>query len=151
MSRRRKRECADMQQASQAVLGLPALRSLRLANGRQLQLRRLDWLGFELLWQEFCQLLGSLAPEQPDDGEELLARLGSAPQLVLKLATLSSGISESELAEWEHGLVLELATAALEFNFIETAGLRDFSGALARLWNAALQGQADQAAGLDAL
>ncbi len=137
MSRRRKQEVENMQQASRSVLAMPGTRRLRLGNGRELEIRRLDWVGFELLWQEFCTLISGLSTGSLEDGDALLEQLGAAPQLVLKLAALSSGIAGEQLAQWEHGCVLELATAALEFNFAEGQALRDFSSALARLWKAA--------------
>ena len=126
-----------MQQASTEVMALPGTRSLVLANGTTLELRRLDWASFELLWQELCGILAGLPGGAADNPDELLAQLGSAPQLVLRLAALSSGIGESQLACWDHGSVLELAAEALRFNFSETEGLRDFSGALATLWRSA--------------
>ncbi|MCB1186936.1 hypothetical protein KDL29_07185 [bacterium] len=128
-----------MQQASRAVLELPRQVNIQLGNGRHVQLRRLDWISFELLWQEFCTLVGSLPDGGIDNGDDLLKQLGTAPQLVLKLASLSSGLDEAELSRWEHGSVLELAAAALELNFNDPAGLRDFSSALARLWQHAQQ------------
>lgn len=137
MSRRRKREVNTMQEASTDVMFLPRTRSLELANGRKLELHRLDWASFELFWQELCGILAGFPEGAADNPDELLAQLGNAPQLVLRLAALSSGTSEAELARWDHGSVLELAAAALQFNFCETAGLRDFSGALATLWRSA--------------
>lgn len=134
-----------MQQASGLVMAQPQQQTITLGNGQSLIIRRLDWVSFELLWQELCVLLAAWSNAAALSEEGLAGQLASAPQFVLKLAALSSGIPEEELAQWDHDAVLQVAAAALQFNFTQPAGLRDFFGGLAALWQAA-QGQGQPAA-----
>lgn len=133
-----------MQEASRMVMAQPAKRQITLHSGETLTIRRLSWISFELLWQELCTLLSAWPAGEELDEAALASRLQAAPQFVLKLATLSSGIPEIQLAGLDHGCVLEIAAAALQFNFVEGTGLRDFFGGLAQLWQAAQGSQADQ-------
>jgi hypothetical protein len=126
-----------MQQASALVMAQPQQRVITLGSGQSLTITRLSWISFELLWQELCVLLAAWPQDAQLDDAALVGQLSQAPQFVLKLAALSSGIAEDELARWDHDAVLQLAAAALQFNFTQPAGLRDFFGGLATLWQAA--------------
>jgi hypothetical protein len=119
----------DITSVSRQIAALEASRRLELPGGNSVEIRRLSWLQFEQLWADLAGLLAALLDEA--QGEEAVAqRLLSAPALVLRLSSLSSGIADSELAAWPYDELLSLAAAALHFNFIETAGLRDFFAAL---------------------
>jgi hypothetical protein len=124
----------DIAGASKAVANLPLHVEVPLSNGARASVSRLSWLKFESVWADLAGLLAALAGTAENAGEEeLLASLGSAPQTVLKLAVLASGESERELAGWPFDDVLAISAAALRLNFIDSAGVRDFSCALGRL------------------
>lgn len=124
----------DVAAASAAAANLPAAVEVELSTGRRATVTRLSWLKFETMWAELSGLLAVLAGTAENAGEdELLASLESAPAVVLKLVVLSSGASETQLADWPFDDVLAVAAAALRLNFIDSVGLRDFSGALGEL------------------
>jgi hypothetical protein len=124
----------DIIEASRAAANLPDHIKLDVSRERQVIVSRLSWLKFEAVWADLAGLLAVLAGTAEDAGEEeLLASLASAPQVVLKLAELTSGISERELADWPFDDVLVVAAAAIKLNFIDSAGVRDFSSALGKL------------------
>jgi hypothetical protein len=60
-------------------------------------------------------------------------RLLAVPGLLSELLTHCTDLKADELSELPLGDVLALSAAALRHNFIETAGLRDFFGALGEL------------------
>jgi len=120
--------------ASKAVANLPSSIQARVSRGKLVTVSRMSWLKFEAVWADLSGLLAILAGAAEDAGEEeMLASLAAAPQVVLKLAALSSGTSEQELADWPFDDVLAVAAAALKLNFIDSAGVRDFSSALGKL------------------
>jgi hypothetical protein len=113
---------------------LPATIGVEVGSGRTVTVARLSWLKFEAVWADLSGLLAVLAGTPEEAGEdELLAGLAAAPQVVLKLVELSSGVGEQELADWPYDDVLAVAAAAIRLNFIDSAGVRDFSGALGEL------------------
>jgi hypothetical protein len=124
----------NIAEASMQAASLAASRELTLPNGKSAFVKRLSWLQFESLWTDLAGLLAALAAagEAPAD-EEVMAQLSSAPACALRLASLSGGQAETELARWDFESVLALAAAALELNFVESAGVRSFFAALARL------------------
>lgn len=124
----------DVIEASRVAANLPDHIQVDVSRERQVIVSRLSWLKFEAVWADLTGLLALLAGTAEDAGEEeLLASLASAPQVVLKLAELTSGISERELADWAFDDVLAVAAAAITLNFIDSAGVRDFSSALGKL------------------
>ena len=119
---------------SSTVAILPSQTSLTLSGGREIAVRRLSWLQFEALWGELSELLAAvLSAEDGLAPEELASKLAGAPAFVLKLCALSTGLTEAELAAWAYDDVLAVSAAALRFSFIDSAGVRDFFGALAAL------------------
>ena len=129
-----KREPVNITEASQAAANLNQQREVSLPGGKAAVVKRLSWLQFETLWVDLAGLLAALAAagEAPSD-EELLGQLAGAPACALKLASLSGGYAEAELARWDFDSVLVLAAEALLLNFVDGAGVRSFFGALARL------------------
>ena len=124
----------DIAGASKAAANLLLHVEVPLSNGARVSVSRLSWLKFEAVWADLANLLAALAGTSNEaNDEELIASLSSAPQVVLKLALLTSGKSEQELAQWHFDDVLAVAAAALRLNFIDSAGVRDFSTALGRL------------------
>ena len=135
-------EITTIAAASSAVAALPQSRSARLADGRVLDVRRLSWLQFEAAWGDLAPLIGALAalPEQPS-AEQLALALADAPGLVLRLCALATGLSEAELAALSLDDVLALGAAAVQLNFVESVGVRDFFAALLALPGAAARTQ----------
>jgi hypothetical protein len=124
----------DVIAASAAVIKLPSGIEVELSGGRRVTVSRLSWLKFEAAWAELAGLLTALAGAGEDAGEdELLSSLGSAPAAVLRLVALCTGEGEAQLAEWAFDDVLAVAAAALQLNFIDSSGVRDFSVALGGL------------------
>ncbi len=121
-------------QASVMAASLPHQREVQLPDGTIAIVKRLSWMQFEMLWVELAGLLAALAAAgEAASDEELLGRLAGAPACALRLASLSAGHSEADLARWDFDSVLSLAGAALQLNFLDGAGVRSFFGALAKL------------------
>jgi len=113
--------------ASRETVALPDCRSVALPGGRQVNVHRLNWLQFELLWTEVAALLALLAQDNSAEGDaQLAAQLASTPQFVLKLVQQSTGLGEQELAQWRYDDVLAVAAEAIRLNFTDSAGLRSF-------------------------
>ena len=127
-------EPSDVVEASAAVSALPATAEVTLSTGRRIDVCRLDWLKFELVWAELSSLLAALlsGAEEPT-AATYQAELAQAPALTLKLTSLSTGLAESELARLCFDDVLVLAAAALELNFVQGAGIRRFFSAVSAL------------------
>lgn len=124
----------NIAEASRQAAKLSASRDVSLPDGRAATVKRLSWMQFEMLWVELAGLLSALAAISDNaSDEELLGQLTSVPACALRLASLSAGYSEADLARWDFDSVLIVAAAALELNFVEGAGVRSFFGALARL------------------
>jgi hypothetical protein len=124
----------NIAEASLQAANLPASREVMLPNGTTALVKRLSWLQFESLWSELAGVLAALAAADEDGAaNELAQQLSGAPACALRLASLAGGYAEAELARWDFASVLALAGAALELNFTESAGVRSFFGALARL------------------
>lgn len=125
-------EVTNIHEASAAALLLPQSSAVLLSDGQSVTLQRLSWLHFETLWQE---LAGMLAPllDGGAAAEEITQALLGAPACLLRLCSLSSGISETELAARPADDVLALSAAAVELNFVQGAGLRSFFAVAAQL------------------
>jgi hypothetical protein len=135
-------EITTIAAASSAAAALAQSRSVRLAGGRAVDVRRLSWLQFEAAWAEIAPLIGALAalPEQPG-AEQLAGAFADAPSLVLRLCALSTGLAEPELAGLSLDDVLMLSAAMVQLNFVEGAGVRDFFAALLALPGAVARAQ----------
>lgn len=120
--------------ASAATAQLPASSDVRLPGGAKVRVARLTWLQFEAVWSELAGLLAQIAAT-PDAGDpqQLAQALASAPTLLLKLCALCTPLSDTELAALAYDDVLALAAAVLELNFIDSAGVRGFFTAAAKL------------------
>jgi len=130
----------DIAAASAAVARLPETRAVELSDGRRVNVHRLSWLDFEAVWTDWAGLLSALLAAGDDaDEQELLGRLAGAPQAVLRLAAQCTRMTDAELARWPLADVLAVAAAALRLNFIDSAGVRDFFGALGGLAGAGLE------------
>jgi len=124
----------DIVEASAAVASLPGEATVAISSGEHVTVRRLSWLQFEVAWADLAILLSALLAAGEDaPAEELLAQLTGAPATVLKLASLSSRLGESELAQWHFADVLSVAAAAIQLNFVDSAGVRSFFSALGKL------------------
>jgi hypothetical protein len=129
-----KQQPKDIVEASAAVTSLPDEAAVAISSGERVAVRRLSWLQFEVAWADLAILLSALLAAGEDaPAEELLAQLTGAPAVVLKLASLSSGLSETELAQWHFADVLSVAAAAIQLNFVDSAGVRGFFSALGKL------------------
>lgn len=125
---------AQVADVSAAVANLPTSVDVELSGGRRVTVTRLSWLKFEAVWAELAGLLAALAGTAADAGDdELLASLHNAPAVILKLVAACTELSEQVLADWQFDDVLAVAAAAMRLNFIDSAGVRDFSGALGGL------------------
>jgi hypothetical protein len=124
----------NITEASAAVAALPGEAEILLSGGERLLVKRLSWLKFELVWDEIAGLLaGLLAAGEDAGGDELVARLSGAPAAVLKLVSVSTGLTEGEVARWPVGDVLSAAATAIKLNFVDSAVVRGFFSALSRL------------------
>jgi len=124
----------DIMEASTQVAALPPSKIVTLPDGRHVEVCRLNWLQFESVWIEVAGLLTSLLAADADATEEsVAAELNSAPSLVLKFAGLCTGISEEELSGWQFDFVLAVAAEAMQLNFIDSKGLRDFFSAASKV------------------
>ncbi|MCH7472195.1 hypothetical protein IIA79_04505 [bacterium] len=117
--------------ASEAVANLPQSVQASLANGGTVTVSRLSWVKFESVWGELAVLLGAfLAGDGQPTPEALARQLAGAPAFVLKFCSMCTGVAETDLACWHFDDVLAVAAAGLRLNFTESAGVRDFFGAL---------------------
>lgn len=124
----------DVAGASQVTANLPQSVQVHVSHGGQVTVRRLSWLKFEAVWADLAGLLAALSGTADEAGEEeLMTSLSSAPQVILKLVMLCCSENEQQLARWPFDDVLAVAGAALRLNFIDSAGVRDFSSALGGL------------------
>ena len=117
---------------SSAIHALPSGAAVRTGSG-EFALKRLSWLAFEALSGELLETLGPLLTAAEPTPDTIAAQLAGAPGLVLKLVSLSSGLSEDKLSRMDCDDVLALASAAIRLNFTEGAGLRAFFTELAVL------------------
>lgn len=124
----------DIVEASAAVAGLPDSCPVILADGTEVQIQRLSWLKFELIWTDLAAVLAALLAAGDDaTPEQLLGSLGMAPGVVLKLVCLTTGRAESVVANMSVDDVLEMAAAAIQLNFVNSAGVRGFFTQVAKL------------------
>lgn len=134
MNTQQPKQPKDIVEASAVVADLPAEVTVAVSTGIVITVRRLSWLQFEAAWADLAILLSALLAAGEDaPAEELLAQLSGAPTAVLKLASLSSGLSDTELAQWHFADVLSVAAAAIQLNFVDSAGVRGFFSVLGKL------------------
>jgi hypothetical protein len=132
----------NIHQASAATMLLPQSCEVILSGGNMLTVKRLSWIHFELLWNELAGLLaplllGSANTDSSASGSGGSGQFGeqlvAAPGCVLRLVSLCSGLSDSELAAMSCDDVLALGAAALDLNFVQGAGIRSFFAVLGQL------------------
>ena len=113
---------------------MPSSQEVKLSATKTVVVKRLSWIQFEALWGELASLFAALLGSGEElDLEQLATELASAPAFVLKLTALSTSTAETELAAWNFDDVLAVAAAAIELNFNQPKGLRDFFCAAAKL------------------
>lgn len=121
-------------EASAAAINLPAARMVTLSDGRACSIQRLSWIKFEVVWTDLAGLLNALAQVSADAGsEELLGALAGTPSALLKLVVLSTDLTEPAAAGLPFDDVLALGAAAINLNFVDSAGVRSFFSALGGL------------------
>lgn len=124
----------NINQASAQVAQLPTSQEVKLSGNKAAVVKRLSWIQFEALWAELASLFAAVLGNGENlDTEQLAAELSSAPAFVLKLAALASSTPEAELASWNFDDVLAVGAAAIELNFNQPKGVRDFFCAAAKL------------------
>lgn len=124
----------NVNEASAQVAAMPTSREVKLAAGKTAVVHRLSWIQFEALWLELASIIAAVMGSGDElDSEQLAAELAQAPAFVLKLTALSTSLPEPELASWNFDDVLAVCAAAIELNFNEPKGVRDFFCAAAKL------------------
>ena len=127
----------SINEASIKVMALPESRNIKLGNGETVAIWRLNWIKFEAVWAELTVLLSALTRLPENSGEaELINHLAGAPTAVLKLAAVSTNLPETTLTQLPFDDVLAITAAAIELNFISSAGVRGFFSALTGLASA---------------
>ncbi len=124
----------NINQASAQVAAMPSSLEVRLPGNKTVVVSRLSWIQFEALWTELAALFATVLSSGDElDTDQMAAELSGAPAFVLKLTALSTSTSETELAGWNFDDVLAVCAAAIELNFNQPKGVRDFFCAAAKL------------------
>ena len=121
-------------EASAAATSLQPARNVTLSDGSVCEVGRLSWIRFEAVWTDLAGMLNALAQVDAEAGtDELLAALAGTPAALAKLAALSTDRTETELAGLPFDDVLAISAAAINLNFVDSAGVRSFFFALGGL------------------
>ena len=120
------KKVGDIDEASSSITELLPI-DVKLTNGNTYTVKRMSWIKFQAMWAAITGMVAALLGDGSDIEGTLLSEIAKAPDVMIKLITLSCPLTEADIEGLDDFAdVFKLGRAALKVNFVDTKEMFDF-------------------------